>query len=495
MRYTALVVASILAGCATSTEPHGGGHADAAAWPLDAEIVGALNQVSAARIESRVRTLAAFGTRHTLSETASDTHGIGAARRWIARELQSCSQAGGGRLQVKLDRHIEPADGRLARAVEIVNVVATLPGTAPAARTRYLVTSAHYDSRASDVLDDTSNAPGADDDASGVAAVMEMACVMASRHPENTLVFMAVAGEEQGLLGSTHWAMQARTQGLRIDAMLNNDIVGSPLGDAGQVNRNTVRLFADGVTPLLRQALVPPVTEGALEANMPGIENQRSRLDALLRAGGVADDPARQLGRYLKTIGERYLPGFEIDLIQRPDRYLRGGDHLPFLDRGYAAVRFTEPVENFAHQHQNVRVQCPLGSPADVPGCKGAIDYGDLPDLVDFGYVADVTRINLAGLATLAQAPAAPSNAQLDVRSLTNDTTLRWDLGNEPDLAGYRIVWRDTGSPVWQHGRDVGLVTQITLPGLSKDRLVFGVQAFDRAGHPSLASFPMPMRR
>lgn len=481
----------LLTACATSGGPGGTVQSDAAPWPLDPDIVAALNQVSDSRIESRVRALAAFGTRHTASDTASEHQGIGAARRWIERELQRCARAGGGRMQVTLDRHVAPAGGRLARATEIVNVVATLPGSAEGART--LVASAHYDSRALDVLDADAGAPGADDDASGVAAVMEMACVMASRHPEHTLVFMAVAGEEQGLLGSTHWAQEARAQGLRIDAVLNNDIVGSPVGDAGQRNRNTVRLFADGATPLLRQALVPPVTAGALEANAPGLDTQRQQLDALLRAGGIADDPARQLGRYLKSAAERYLPGFHVDLIQRADRYLRGGDHLPFLLRGYAAVRFTEPVENFAHQHQNVQQICTPARAAPSQICRDT--DGDLPDFVDFAYVADVTRVNLAGLATLAQAPVAPAQVRLDVSALSNDTALHWDRGTEPDLAGYRVLWRDTGSPVWQHSRDVGLVTQVTLAGLSKDRLIFGVQAVDSAGHPSLVSFPVPMRR
>ncbi len=448
---------------------------------LDPDIVGALNEVSAARIETRIRALAAFGTRHTLSDANSASHGIGAARRYIQRELQACSDAAGGRLKVTLDAYTEPAGPRLPRAVQIVNVVATLPGKDTAAAVRHLVVSGHYDSRASDVMDATTAAPGANDDASGVAAVMEMACVMSRHRFESTLVFMAVAGEEQGLLGATHWAAQARANGLRIDAMITNDIIGSPLGDDGIRRADTVRLFADGATPLLRRALVPPRSTGALEPNVPGTDGLRAELDGLVRAGGLADGPTLQLGRHLKAVAERYLPGFNVELIPRPDRYLRGGDHLPFLERGYAAVRFTEPVENFSHQHQNVR-------------SEGGVAYGDVPEAVDFGYVADVTRVNLAGLATLARAPAAPSQLQMEVSALGNDTTLRWQRGNEPDLAGYRVLWRAAGMPLWQRAHDVGLVTRVTLPGLSKDNLIFGVQALDRDGHASAAAFPMPVR-
>ncbi|MEO5734198.1 MAG: M28 family peptidase, partial [Rubrivivax sp.] len=219
---------------------------------LDPDIVVALNQVSTSRIEARIRTLAAFGTRHTLSDVVSPTQGIGAARRWIQHELQGCSQASGGRLQVTLDEHVAPAGPRLPRAVNIVNVVATLPGTDAVAAARHLVVSGHYDSRAGDIGDTTSPAPGANDDASGVAAVMEMACVMAGHRFESTLVFMAVAGEEQGLIGAEHWARQARAKGLHIDAMITNDIIGSPVGDDGKRRADTVRLFADGLSPLLR---------------------------------------------------------------------------------------------------------------------------------------------------------------------------------------------------------------------------------------------------
>lgn len=448
----------------------------------DAKVARILQDISAQRIEARIRSLVDFGTRHTLSETGSDTRGIGAARRWIQRELQACSKATGGRLQVEMDSFIEPAGPRVARPTELVNVVATLPGTSPASRDRLLVVSGHYDSRNGDVMDEQGLAPGANDDASGVAAVMEMACAMARHSFDATLVFMAVPGEEQGLLGATHWAKEARRKGLRIDAMITNDIIGSSTGDAGQRDNQQVRLFADGFDPLLRLLVQArsnsPVSDTETRIN----EGLREQLTQLALAGGAEDLPTQQLGRHLKAAGERYLPGFKVNLIQRRDRYLRGGDHLPFLERGYAAVRFSEPFEDFRHQHQNLRTEA-------------GVVYGDLPEFVDFDYVARVARINAAGLATLALAPAAPQNVRLEATELTNDSTLSWAANGEPELAGYRIVWRATDAATWQQARDVGLVTSHRLVGVSKDNVIFGVQAISKAGQASLASYPLPLRR
>ena len=445
--------------------------------PLVARLVA---DISPQRIERRIQTLVGFQTRHTLSETESDTRGIGAARRWIQRDLEACAKESGGRLQVTLDEYLEPAGNRMPRAAQIVNVVATLPGTDPQSRDRLIVVSGHYDSRAGDVMDAASPAPGANDDASGVAAVMEMACVMAAQRFDATLVFLAVAGEEQGLLGATHWAQQARQKHWRIEAMATNDIIGSPMGETGERDPRRVRLFADGLAPVLGNALRTP--RPGVDPPADGGDADRRALEDLALAGGSRDLPTDQLGRHLKEAGERYLPGFRVHLIQRRDRYLRGGDHLPFLERGYAAVRFTEPFEHFGHQHQDVRTE-------------NGVRLGDLPEFVDYAYVADVARINTAGLATLALAPAAPRHVKIEALELGHDTTLRWDANAEADLAGYRIVWRDTGSPVWQHRRDVGLVTRTTLDGVSKDDYVFGVQAVDRDGHASLAGFPLPLRR
>jgi hypothetical protein len=476
MRHLGACAALVLAACAALPTATGPGPAAPSPGPGVAAIVAG---ISAQRIEQRIRTLAGFGTRHTLSETASDTQGIGAARRWIQRELESCSREAGGRLQVTLDEYVEPAGARMPRAETLVNVVATLPGTDPQARERLLVVSGHYDSRASDVMDARSAAPGANDDASGVAAVMELACVMARHHFDATLVFLAVAGEEQGLLGASHWAAQARRQGWRVEAMITNDIIGSPVGETGERDARQVRLFADGLSPLLGMVLRGQRNTPLSETEAAEAQALRRPLEELALAGGGEDFPTNQLGRHLKEAGERHVPGFKVHLIQRRDRYLRGGDHLPFLERGYAAVRFTEPFENFKHQHQDVRVE-------------NGTRYGDLPEFVDFGYVADVARVNAAGLAMLARAPAAPRHARIEALELGHDTTLRWDANTEPDLAGYRIVWRETGATVWQHQRDVGLVTRATLAGVSKDNYIFGVQAVDHDGHASLASFPLP---
>ena len=438
--------------------------APAAAQPpaRNAEVDAMLQGIQAANIEARIRKLVSFHTRHTLSRTDSDTQGIGAARRWIKSELDACSRAAGGRLRVELDSFIQPPARRVPQPVEIVNVVATLPGTQPQSANRIYVVSGHYDSiPGGDFMDAQAQAPGADDDASGVAVAMELACTMALRRYDATLVFMAVAGEEQGLLGSTHWAEEAKKKGLEIAGMITNDIVGSPTGPDGRRHDERIRLFANGLPALIR--------------------NKSPELGEIARSGGENDTPTHELGRFLKDAAARYVPGMTVDLIPRADRFLRGGDHLPFLERGYAAVRFTEPVEDYRHQHQFVRVE-------------NGVQIGDLPEFVDFEYIAKVARVNAAGLASLALAPAVPRDAGIEVVQLENDTTLRWRANDEPDLAGYRIVWREVGAPMWQYSRDVGNVTRYTLQGISKDNFVFGVVALDRDGNASPAAFPRPWR-
>lgn len=443
------------------------------------ELQAMLAEVSPARIEARIRKLVSFGTRHTLSDIASDTRGIGAARRWITAELQACAKAPGSRLQVEEQSFVEPAGARVPQPTELVNIVATLPGRG-ASKARTLVVSGHYDSRNSDVMDSLGEAPGANDDASGTAVAMELACVMATRQFDATLVFMAVPGEEQGLLGAAQWARDARAEGLNVEAMITNDIVGSSRGDAGQHDPKRMRLFADGLDPLVRLLLQAQANRPATPADQKAFAAMQAELLPLLQAGANEDLPTHQLGRHLKAAAEAAMPGFTVQLIQRRDRYLRGGDHIPFLERGYAAVRFSEPFENFAHQHQN-------------PRTENGVVYGDLPEFVDFGYVADVSRANLAGLATLAWAPAPVKGLRLDASGLTNDSTLEWQASADPEVAGYRVVWRDTDSATWQQARDVGLVTRVTLP-VSKDNVVFGVQAVSKKGYASLASYPLPRR-
>ena len=437
--------------------------------------------ISSARIEQRIRKLVSFETRHTLSQTDSDQRGIGAARRWIEAELRACSQAAGGRLQVSIQKWVEPVSRRVARPTTLVNVIATLPGDAPSSKDRLLIVSGHYDSMNSDISDNVGAAPGANDDASGTAVSMELACVMAKHHFDATLVFMAVPGEEQGLLGAAHFAREARKQGLNIEAMITNDIVGSATGDAGQRDPKRLRLFADGADPLLRMMVQGQTGQALDPAEQEATRAVRGQLQSIAMAGGGADLPTHQLGRHLKSSAERYLPGFTVQLIQRRDRYLRGGDHIPFLEQGYAAVRFTEPFENFRHQHQNVRTE-------------GALAFGDLPDFVEFDYVADVARVNAIGLATLALAPPPPANVRIDTTQLTNDSTLRWAVSNDPAVVGYRLVWRESDATSWQWSQDVGLVGHITVP-ISKDNVVFGVQSLSKRGHASLAVYPLPQGR
>ena len=424
--------------------------------PKNPQIEAIVAAVSAERIEARIRKLASFHTRHTLSRTDSETQGIGAARRWIKAELEQCARASGGRLQVAFDSFVQQPDRRVPKPVEIVNVVATLPGSA----NRVYVVSGHYDSMPTNVMDPESHAPGANDDASGTAVAMELACVMGPHRFDATLVFMAVAGEEQGLLGSTGFAKNAKERGLDVAGMFTNDIVGNTRSAEGKVDRSRVRVFAEGV---------PPDKELAAATILA------------LRTSGENDLPTRQLARFVREAGDRYVPDTKVDLVWRRDRYLRGGDHFPFLDAGYAALRFTEPVEDWRHQHQDVRVE-------------GGVQLGDLPEFVDFAYVAQVARVNLAALASLALAPSAPRDVEMEVLRLENDTTLRWKPNPEPGVAGYRIVWRKTTSPFWESARDVGGVTRFTVEGVSKDDHVFGLQAYDRDGNLSVATYPRPYR-
>ncbi|MEW6370516.1 MAG: M28 family peptidase [Pseudomonadota bacterium] len=421
-----------------------------------AQIDKIVAEISSKRIENYIRKLVSFETRHTMSETESDTRGIGAARRWIKSELERC---GAGKLQVAFDSHVAPVSARISRPTEIVNVVATLPGAQEASKDRLYVVSGHYDTRNTDVMDATGKAPGANDDASGTAAVMEMACVMAKHQFDATLVFMTVAAEEQGLLGAGHWARQARANNLNVAGMLNNDIIGSSRADDGRVDNKQVRLFAQSI----------PATKEMSEA-----------VRQLVATGGENDSITRQLARHVKEQGERYVKGFKVNVIQRHDRYLRGGDHMPFLEQGYAALRFTEPNEDFSHQHQNLRTE------------DGKV-YGDLIDFVDFDYAAKVTKVNAAALASLALAPAAPKDVKVRTANLTNDTTLVWAANAEPDLAGYRIVWRETTAAQWQGSKYVGNVTEATVK-MSKDNYFFGVQAVDKDGNVSPATYPLPLR-
>ena len=423
------------------------------------QIARIVQEIDARNIERTIRKLVSFGTRNTLSNQIDPNRGVGAARDWLFGEFSKVAQDSGGRMTVEKQTFEQPKAARVPEPTMITNVVATLKGTQPESVGRTYIVSGHYDSMCTSPTDTTCDAPGANDDASGTAAVLEMARVMAKYKFDATIIFMAVAGEEQGLLGSTYFAEQAKQKGIDVEAMFTNDIIGSSTSSDGIRDAHTVRVFSEGV----------PSNEKPEEATV-----RRG-------VGGENDSPPRQLARFIKETGEHYVGGMRVMMVYRRDRYLRGGDHIPFLERGFAAVRFTEPNEDYHHQHQNVRIE-------------NGVQYGDLPQFDDFNYIASVARVNAASLAALALAPARPKNVGLVTTRLTNDTDLKWDANKEPDLAGYEIVWRDTTSPVWTNARSVGNVTSFTMMAMSKDNYFFGVRAVDKQGNRSPVSFPHPVR-
>jgi hypothetical protein len=427
--------------------------------PTDPDIVRLVREVSPARLETYVRTLAGFGTRHSLSATDDPKRGIGAARRWIRDTLDVCAAESEGRLKVELDEFVQEATPRIPKATSLVNVVATLEGVDPHGKERVLVVSGHYDSMCGNVMNSECDAPGANDDASGTAVVIELACAFAKTRFPATLVFMTVAGEEQGLLGAAHWAKLARDKGVNVEAMITNDIVGNAHDENNHRDATTLRLFAEGV-PAGKE-----VTE----------EWQRR-----LETSGENDSPAREVARTIRDAAQRYVLEMTVKLIYRRDRYLRGGDHIPFLAQGYPAVRFTEAHEDFRHQHQDVRT---------IEG----VQFGDLPEFVDFEYLGNVARVNAAVLASLASAPSPPTGVRIETLRLENQTTLSWLANPEADLAGYEIVWRETTAPFWQGAEFVGNVTRASV-AMSKDDYLFSVRAVGTGGQRSLATYPLTLR-
>ena len=426
----------------------------------DPKISEMIKQISADSIKADIQKLVRFKDRQTMADTTSDSTGIGAARRWIYAQFERYSKESGGRLEVRYDGYLQERAERINKPTRIVDVVATLSGTQPASKNRIYVVSGHYDSRVTDIMNDTSFAPGADDDGSGVACSLELARVMSHYKFDATLVFMTVSGEEQDLYGSTHFAEEAKANNWNIQGMITNDIIGSSTAENGIKDPNDVRVFAAGIPP----------------------NKELSRHDRmLLMTGGENDTRPRELARFIREMTQKYVPDMNVNIIYRADRYLRGGDHMPFLKEGYSAVRFTEPHENFHHQHQDVRM-------------KDGIQYGDLPKYVDYHYASRVTQINLVTLANLALAPAEPRDVGMDVSKLTNSTTLKWKANSEPDLSGYIIVWRKTDMPYWQHQQFVGNVTEYTVKNISKDNYLFGVEAVDKSGHHSPAVYPLPVR-
>lgn len=426
----------------------------------DPQIKAALREISAGQIQSDVEKLVSFQTRSTISAqdaaSISAGRGIGAAREWIKAEFERYSRDCGGCLEVETDTFTQDPSERIPQPVGITDVFAVLKGTNAEDAKRIVLVTGHYDSRNSDVLDRTGVAPGANDDASGTAVSLECARVLSKLKFPGTIIFLAVAGEEQGLYGSTHVAELAKAQGWQIEAVLNNDIVGgdqSPGQDA-----KVVRVFSESIPANTTEA----------------------QLRMIRALGGENDSPSRELARYIAQTARTYQTEVAPLLEFRRDRYMRSGDHTSFNEQGFAAVRFTEFQENYNHQHQNVRTE-------------NGIEYGDLPRFVNFEYVANVARLNATTLAALASAPAPPQNVRLETKGLANDSTLVWEAPAGRRAVGYEVLWRATAAPDWEHAQSVGKVLKATIP-VSKDNVIFALQAVDEAGHRSLPIVPIPER-
>jgi hypothetical protein len=432
----------------------------------DSHIAEAIQQVSADHIRQTIEKLVSFQNRSTISaqdeESIKAGKGIGAAREWIKADIERYSKDCGGCLEVKTDTFTEQPGERIPKPTEITNVYAVLRGADPQQANRIVLVTGHYDSRNSDTFNGTDPAPGANDDGSGTAVSLECARVLSkasstAKFPAKfpaTIIFLTVAGEEQGLNGSKHFAQMAKQQAWKLEAVLNNDIVGGNLGP--EQDASVVRVFSEGLPAAASEA-----------------EIKRIRM-----LGGESDSTSRELARYIADVGRSYHAGVKPLLIFRLDRFLRGGDHYAFNQQGFAAVRFTEFREDFNHQHQNVRKDNDNG-----------IEYGDLPKFVDFDYVAHVARLNAATLASLASAPAPPAGVKMLTKNLENDTTLTWEPS--AGAAAYEVVWRSTNAADWEYAQTVSSGTRATL-NVSKDNEIFAVRAVDAAGHRSLPVVPEP---
>ena len=424
----------------------------------DQELRALLRDIDPDRIKATILKLVQFGTRHTASSQTDPVRGIGAATAWVYGQMQSSAAASGGRMTVQKQTFVQPVSSNIPVPTTITNVIATLKGTA--SPERFYVVTGHLDSRVTDVLNFTDDAPGADDDGSGVAVVLELARLFAIRQFPGTLVFATVAGEEQGLYGSAHMAAQMKAAGNDVQGMFSNDIVGaSQAWDGTRPDPHSVRLFVEGIPTAVTPA----------------------QISVLQATGGENDGVTHQLARFVTDVAPSSLTGMNIRVIWRRDRYLRGSDHLSFQAQGYPAARLTEPRENFNHEHRNVEV-------------INGVQFGDLAQFVDYNYTARVAKVNGAALWSLAANPATPKNLQIHTTPPAgfagiNTTTLSWDANPEPDLAGYEVVMRETTSPDWTSAVGVGNVTTVTL-NISKDNVQFGLRAIDKAGHRSPAAFP-----
>ncbi|WP_395073671.1 M28 family metallopeptidase [Flavobacterium sp.] len=424
----------------------------------DPEIKKMVSEVKTENLEKIVNKLVTFGTRHTLSDTKNEIRGIGAAQKWVKSEFDKYALESNGRLTSKIDYFILKADGkRITNDTEVANVIATLKGT-DSNDNRVLIVSGHLDSRATDVMDAKIDAPGANDDGSGVAAMMELCRIMSKRQFPFTLIFVAVTGEEQGLYGAKHLAEFAKTNNWNIVAMLNNDMIGNSNSSGTGIHDNTqVRVFSEAI----------PFLETEEESKIRKATNRDN------------DSPSRQLARYIKTVTNQYVNQLNINLVYRNDRFLRGGDHTPFMQNGFTAIRFCEINENYNHQHQNLRTE-------------NGIKYGDLPEYMDFEYLRKITCANLATFSNLAWSPKAPTSVGIEIKELTNSSTLVWKAPEGKSVYGYNILMRETSSAHWEKSFFVK-DEKATIP-YSKDNYFFAVQSIDALGHASLPLFPTPIR-
>jgi hypothetical protein len=462
--------------------------------PPDPAIAQALTRISPEKIHDDIAKLVSYGNRDTLSSMDTDLPpgtGVTPAADWIFAEFTRISEACGNCLEVRRDDFIEPgtAKSRILQDTRIQNIYAVLKGTDPAQSARRVLVTGHYDSRNADVTNTHDPAPGANDDASGVAVSLESARVLSKLRFPATIVFVAVAGEEQGLNGSRHLAKLARSENWDLEAVLNNDIVGGDTtpGQTGQ-DKNAVRIFSEGVPA-------------------PTATDQLRMIETL---GSESDSPSRELARAIGDVDHTYFhtqssftakqppnckgfpsPAFHPVLIFRRDRFLRGGDHTSFNAEGFAAVRFTEWQENFDHQHQTPRTA--MGTLQN--GTQGMIEYGDFLKFVDFNYVANVARLNAASLATFASAPGEPQNVRVLTRSLDNNTELTWQPpAGAPAGTSYEVLWRATDAPNWTNLQSAGSALTLKVP-ISKDNFIFGVRSSDPSGHKSPAVYPLPQNR
>lgn len=425
----------------------------------DPEIEKMVKEVNADSLKSYIYKMVSYGTRNTLSTQSDPNRGIGAARNWVLQKFNEFAKKSNGRFSAFIDTTtLQPVAGsRVERPVVLGNVVGILKGTDTADK-RIFVISGHLDNMRTNVRDSIGDAPGANDDASGCAAVIECARIMTQKSFPATIIFVTVSGEEQGLLGAKFMATKAKNQGWNIEAVLNNDIMGSNNTSETNIIDNTrIRVFSEG---------------------LPAYETEKSARN-IRQLGLENDGKARQLARYVKEVGERYVDNLEVVMIYRNDRFLRGGDHTSFVEQGYAAVRFTEMNENYYHQHQNVRLE-------------NGIQYGDLPEFMDFEYLKKNTAMNLSNLANLAKAPAMPEDVKIETRRLTNYSLLTWAAPKTGKVKGYYILMRETTSAVWQK-KIFTTDNNYQLP-YSKDNYFFAVQSVNESGNESLPVVPTPGR-